>query len=182
MDMIDCQLFALDQVGKVKAQGGHVGDQLRSRFLKGDEQPGLAEVSRPPHNELHGKQRLAGAGSAADQGGTAPGQTAKGDFVKSVNPTRALGYAAEPWRRGCVGASRGLCEGTRALHGTASFTGANGLRFHGGGRETLAATAGVGAPRLRPAASPRCRLDPGSGGGFATAAGDGRLCAKTPGP
>jgi hypothetical protein len=66
------------ELGQVEAQGRHIGGQVGRRLLEGDEHPRLAVIGDAPDQELHGQQGLAGPGRSADQGGSAPGQTAPG--------------------------------------------------------------------------------------------------------
>ena len=58
--------------------------------------PGSSNSRRAADEELHGQQRLAAAGAAADQRGPALGQAAVGDFVQAADAGGAFG---DPWPR-----------------------------------------------------------------------------------
>ena len=60
--------------GHVEPEASDVGGQLRFRLLEGHEDPGLAEVPGSADDELHGHERLAAPGAAADQRRPAEGQ------------------------------------------------------------------------------------------------------------
>ncbi len=78
------------------------------------------------------------------------------------------------------GPAGGVARGRARFTGPLALRGRMGCVFMGAAGR-LWRRLRAWAPQALPAASPRCRLDPRSKGGFAPAVGGGRLCARTPG-
>ena len=89
-DVVDGQFLRRDQLRKVEAERRDVLGDLLAALLEGHEDAGLAELQRAIHQELHGQQRLAAAGAAADERRPAGWQAAAGDLVETANPRWCL--------------------------------------------------------------------------------------------
>ena len=85
MDVVDHDLFAPNQAGKIETERRNVRLQLRFRLLEGHQDARFTEACRTSNEKLHGKQRLAAPCAAADQCGTPPRQSAIRDFIQTLN-------------------------------------------------------------------------------------------------
>ena len=83
LDVVERKQVPGDQVVEVEAQRADVLDELLGPLLEAHEDAGLAVLGRAADEELHGHQRLAAAGAAADQRRPALRQTAPRDLVQS---------------------------------------------------------------------------------------------------
>ena len=103
VDVVDHELAVGLELREVEAQRRHVGDEVVGRLLEGHEHAGLAELGDPADEELHGEQRLAAAGRAADERRAAPRQPAAGHLVEPADAGRRLRQRAQPHpcRRSC---------------------------------------------------------------------------------
>ena len=88
--VVDRELLLCLELLQVEAERGDVGGELFPRLLERHEDARLAVLGGPAHEELHGEQRLATAGAAADERRAAARQAATRDLVKSLDAGRRL--------------------------------------------------------------------------------------------
>src|SRR6185295_18591193 len=93
--VVDGQLLPRLQRREVEAQGRHVGGQLLGRLLERHEDAVLAVLEGAADQELHGEERLAAAGAAADQRGAAARQPAAGELIQPPDAGWRLGQRCE---------------------------------------------------------------------------------------
>lgn len=94
-DVFDEEELSRDQFAQVVAKGGDVAGELFGGFFKGDEDARFAMLDRTADEELDGKEGFAASRATADEGGTAAGKAAAGDFIKAADAAGAF-----PWLRG----------------------------------------------------------------------------------
>ena len=82
-NVVEDQFFVCDQLFQIEAKGRDVCSQFLVCLFERHEHAGFVEEHRATHEKFHGKQGLAGAGAAANERGSARGQTSSGDFVKT---------------------------------------------------------------------------------------------------
>ena len=95
VDVVDEQLFVVDQGREIEPERGDVRCQIGRALLKADEDAGLAVLLDAADEELHGEQGLAAARRTADQSGTPAWEPAIGDFIQAVDATRAFQHLRE---------------------------------------------------------------------------------------
>ena len=81
----------LDEIVQVEAERADVLRQFRSGLLEGHEHAGFVELRRSPDQEFHRQQRLAAAGTSADQRGSAARQTTSRNFIQPLDARGSLG-------------------------------------------------------------------------------------------
>src|SRR5262249_20270392 len=85
LDVIEHDLLLLDQRRQVEAERGHVLRELVITLLEAQEHARLAELHRAVDEEADREERLAAAGSAADQRRPSRRQTPARDLIEAVD-------------------------------------------------------------------------------------------------
>ena len=84
-DVIEHDLFLLDQPRQIEAERGHVLRELVGALLEAHVHARLVETGRAMDEEAEGEEGLAAAGSATDEGGPAHRKAALGDLIEAVD-------------------------------------------------------------------------------------------------
>src|SRR5262249_50942804 len=85
LHVVEHDLLFLDQPRQIEAERRHVLRAPVAALLEAHERAGLAELHRAVDEEANGEERLAAAGSAADEGGPPGRQAARGDLIEAVD-------------------------------------------------------------------------------------------------
>ena len=91
---VDDQLFSARSVRPGRSRASGRSASVFGGFLEGHEHARLVELHGAADQKLHREQRLAAAGTAADQRRPPARQAAAGDLVKSLNACGSLGQTA----------------------------------------------------------------------------------------
>ena len=84
------QLILLNHALKIPAKTSRIAQYIQRRFLKCHKNARLVVLADPVVEKIERENRLAGAGSAADQGGAANGQAPMADIIEALDPSREL--------------------------------------------------------------------------------------------
>ena len=90
IDVIDRDFLLIAELFQIEPEGFDVLCQLLGGLFEGHEDARLVVVLRAVDEELHGKERLAGARASGDKRGPAFRQTAARDLVKPLDAGQRL--------------------------------------------------------------------------------------------
>src|ERR1035437_7096430 len=89
-NVVDRKLPTLDQTRQIPAERPGVLRQFRCGLLETHQEPGLAVLGDPLHQELQREQALASTRSTTDQRNPAVRKTTTGDLIQPADPDRTL--------------------------------------------------------------------------------------------